>query len=710
MNTRGYLDYLHTVSDTDDVQPGSPLPLGVELTHGGANFAVFSRHAARVWLELYDDEDEVDPIRTIELTAPHHRTGDIWHVWMRDIGAGQRYAYRVAGPYEPAAGHRFDARRLLIDPFATAISNRPWRFEDVLTPEVPQQSFATAKSNAAVMPKSIIAHDHFRWHGDLPPVPWTDTIIYETHVRGATVHPSSGANHPGTYRGLIEKLPYFVDLGITALELMPVQEFNETTILRHNPLTGAPLSNYWGYDPVGFIAPEGSYCSLGREGHQMQEFLELVDAYHRAGIEIIVDLVLNHTAEGNAGGPTFSLRGFDNSIYYMLDQNDRSVYRDYTGTGNTLNANHPVVRGFILNVLRTWVTYMRIDGVRFDLASVLGRDRYGNLLASPPLLEAIAEDPILREIKIIAEAWDAGGAYQVGSFSERRWAEWNGRYRDDVRRFWRGDDGMLGVFASRICGSEDIYRGSGKGPQNSINFITSHDGFTLNDLVSYARKHNEANGEQNRDGMDENFSANYGVEGPTDDPRIEDVRRRQIKNMLLTLFISRGVPMLLGGDEFRRTQQGNNNAYCQDNEISWVDWRLRERHAEIHRFTRGMIAFRRDHPVLRRDTFYTPADVRWTNPAGGTPDWADRLAKCLGCHVYGRDLGPDLFMIFNAATEPVTFVLPGLTDGQRWHRAVDTALRAPDDLAAPGRESRVDFSRYTLDGRSCAILLSRRPR
>ena len=717
MNTRGYLDYLQTVSDTADVQPGSPLPLGVELAGGGANFAVFSRHATKITLELYDDSEEACPARTIELTDPHHRTGDIWHVWVRDVGAGQKYAYRVAGPDEPEVGHRFNDQRLLIDPFATAVSNRRWNFEDALTESVTKthtvaaDSAPIADNNAADMPKSIIAHDHFRWRGNLPPVSWTETVIYETHVRGATVHPSSGVEHPGTYRGLIEKLPYFADLGITALELMPVQEFNEGTILRHSPHTGAPLRNYWGYDPVAFIAPEGSYCSRGREGHQMQEFLELVDAYHRAGIEIIVDLVLNHTAEGNASGPTFSLRGFDNRIYYMLDQSDRSIYRDYTGTGNTLNANHPVVRGFILNVLRTWVTYMRIDGVRFDLASVLGRDRHGNLLDNPPLLEVIAEDPILRDIKIIAEAWDAGGAYQVGNFSQRRWAEWNGRFRDDVRRFWRGDEGMLGVFASRICGSEDLYRGSGKGPQNSVNFITSHDGFTLNDLVSYARKHNEANGENNRDGMDENFSANYGVEGPTEDPEIEEVRRRQIKNMLLTLFISRGVPMLLGGDEFRRTQRGNNNAYCQDNEISWIDWALKERHAEIHRFTRGMIVFRHDHPVLRSDAFYTPADVRWYNPDGENPDWSDRRAQCLACHIYGRNQEPGLYLIFNAADEPAPCTLPTLPNRQRWHRAVDTALRAPDDLAEPGREVCVDpQQRYVLRGRSSAILLARRPR
>ena len=524
---------------------------------------------------------------------------------------------------------------MLLDPFTTSIDGHPWSFDDAVSKKGgPGDVDGLPKdSNADKMPKCVIAHDHFRWRGDLPPVPWRDTVIYETHVRGATIHPSANVEHPGTYRGLIEKLPYFVDLGITALELMPIQEFNERTVLRHNPETGEPLHNYWGYDPVAFIAPEGSYCSRGRDGHQMPEFLEMVDAYHQEGIEIIVDLVLNHTAEGDASGPTFSLRGLDNDIYYILDRNDLSTYKDYTGTGNTLNTNHPVVRRFMMDVLRTWVTQMRIDGVRFDLASVLGRDPHGNLLSNPPLLEEIAEDPVLRDIKIIAEAWDAGGAYQVGSFSERRWAEWNGRFRDDVRRFWRGDDGMMGAFASRICGSEDLYRNAGKGPLNSVNFLTSHDGFTLNDLVSYARKHNEANGEENRDGLNENYSANYGDEGPTDNPQIEDVRRRQIKNLLLTLFISRGVPMMLGGDELRRTQQGNNNAYCQDNEISWVDWTLKDRHEEIYRFTRGIIAFRRDHPVLRAEVFYTPDDIHWHRPDGGTPDWNDPREKALGAYI-----------------------------------------------------------------------------
>ena len=440
------------------------------------------------------------------------------------------------------------------------------------------------------MPKCVFTHEHFHWNQDQPPRhPWSKTVIYETHIRGFTVHPSSGVQNPGTYRGLVEKIPWLKDLGVTAVELMPVQEFNGNQAALIHPQTGKPLGDYWGYNPVVFFAPKASYSSSGGMGQQKLEFKEMVQAFHGAGIEVILDVVFNHTGEGDELGPTLCFRGMDNAIFYTL-AGDKRYYRDFTGTGNTINANHPVVRDHILAALRYWVVEMHVDGFRFDLASVLGRDECGKLLADAPLLERIAEDPILRDVKLIAEAWDAAGAFEVGSFSKRRWAEWNGRYRDDVRRFWRGDDGMLGLFASRICGSADIYTRAGKGPEGSINFITCHDGFTLNDLVSYRYKHNQANGENNHDGTTDNFSENYGAEGETADAGIEAVRKRQIKNFFLTLLVSRGVPMLLGGDEFRRTQRGNNNAWCQDNEISWFDWTYLEKHREIHRFVRGMIA------------------------------------------------------------------------------------------------------------------------
>ena len=433
----------------------------------------------------------------------------------------------------------------------------------------------------------------------------------------------------------------------------------------------------------------------------------MVRAFHMAGIEVILDVVFNHTAEGNEQGPTLCFRGIDNTIFYML-ADDKRYYKDYTGTGNTINANHPVVRDHILSALRHWVVEMHVDGFRFDLAAVLGRGRSGNLLSNPPLLERIAEDPILRNVKIIAEAWDAAGAYEVGSFSERRWAEWNGRYRDDVRRFWRGDDGMLGLFASRICGSADIYTKSGKGPDGSINFVTCHDGFTLNDLVSYRSKHNEANGENNHDGTDANFSENYGSEGETKDAGIETLRKRQIKNFLLTLLISRGVPMLLGGDEFRRTQRGNNNAYCQDNETSWHDWSYLEQHKEIFHFTRGMIAFRRAHPILSKEQFYTDAEIHWFGPQGGLPNWTDPKEKQFACLIQEDDQSA-LCLIFNAGADAVDFGLPPVPPGARWHLAVDTSRETSQGLFAPGEEPLCeDPFTYHMASRSSAILLARR--
>ena len=561
--------------------------------------------------------------------------------------------------------------------------------------------------NTGTTPKCVVTTEYFHWQEDRPPRhPWSKTVIYETHVRGFSVHPSAGVEHPGTYRGLMEKIPYFQELGVTAVELMPVQEFNEHQVTGINPQTDRPLRNYWGYDPVSFLALKSSYSSPAAPGEQKLEFREMVQAFHRARIEVFLDVVFNHTAEGNEKGPTICLRGIDNSIFYML-ADDKRFYRNYAGTGNTVNANHPVVRDHILTALRYWVVEMHIDGFRFDLASVLGRGRSGDILPNPPLLERIAEDPILRDVKIIAEAWDAAGAYQVGSFSERRWAEWNGRYRDDVRRFWRGDDGMLGLFASRICGSSDIYAKSGKGPEASINFVTSHDGFTLNDLVSYRSKHNEANGENNHDGGNYNLSENCGTEGPTEDTRIEFVRKRQIKNFLLTLFISRGVPMLLGGDEFRRTQGGNNNAYCQDNETSWFEWTNLERHHEIYHFARGMIAFQRAHPALSREQFYAETEIYWFSPHGDSPHWLDPKEKQFACLIH-EDVQRALCLMFNAGADAIDFCLPPAPPGAEWRLAVDTSREAPQDLFAEGQEPPCAQARtWHLGPRAIVILLAR---
>ncbi|HUA15845.1 MAG TPA: glycogen debranching protein GlgX [Verrucomicrobiae bacterium] len=705
-------DTLEAAFEQGDIQAGNPLPIGGAHQYAdGVNFVLFSRHATRVRLELYQNAGESTPIKVIELDPARHRTGDIWHVWLRGVPAGQLYGYRIEGPYQPEQGHRFNPHRLLLDPFARAIAGvGNWDFSaargyDSSSP-LSDLSISTV-DNAGTTPKCVFTNDHFDWEMDAPPKhAASDTVIYETHVRGFTIHPSSGLVHPGTFIGLTEKIPYLQDMGVTAIELMPVTEFNENEPNRLNPITKEKLKNYWGYNPVAFFAPKQSYGVAGPHQRQSLEFREMVKAFHRAGIEVILDIVLNHTAEGNETGPTISLRGIENSIFYMLQENGPRYYKDFTGTGNTLNANHPIVREFVRLVLRYWVMHMHVDGFRFDLASVLGRDEHGNILQNPPLLESIAEDPLLRDVKLIAEAWDAGGAYQVGSFSTHRWMEWNGRFRDDVRRFWIGDPGMMGLFASRICGSSDLYQASGKGPGSSLNFVTSHDGFTLNDLVSYKQKHNHENGENSRDGSDANYSDNCGVEGPSDDPAVEGMRNRLIKTFLLTLFVSRGVPMLLGGDEFRRTQRGNNNAYCQDNEVSWFDWNLAEKHKEIRRFARGLIAFRRAHPVLRREVFYTDADIKCFAPRGDTPEWTDGRQKAFACRILGQ-AEPDLFLMFNADSRPIDFLIPDLPARKIWRLAVDTSRSAPDDFFEPGKEpSLQDQITFRVEPRSSAILLT----
>ncbi len=692
-----------------DVRIGQPLPWGAHRVGDGVNFSLFSRHATRVWLELFDRPDDAIPSRRIELDPAHHRTGDAWHVWVGRAPVGQLYGYRLDGPYRPEEGCRFNPHKLLLDPYARALTDvDDWDFTAAYgyDPAAPAADLTmSANDDARAMPKCVVTDGDFDWDGDRPPRhAWTDTVIYETHVRGATIHPSAGVAHPGTYRGLIEKIPYFADLGVTTIELMPVQEFNEHGMQRVNPFTGEPLRNYWGYNPVAFLAPKASYGGHDAASPKRHEFMAMVKAFHAAGLEVIVDIVLNHTAEANELGPTLCFRGIDNPIFYMLDDHDRRFYRDFTGVGNTLNANHPVVRAFIIDALRYWVIDLHVDGFRFDLASVLGRDEHGRMLSNPPLLAQIAEDPILRDVKLIAEAWDAGGAYQVGSFAERRWAEWNGRFRDDVRRFWRGDPGTAGAFASRLCGSADLYARSGTGPAASINFVTCHDGFTLNDLVSYERKHNAPNGEGNHDGSDANYSSNAGVEGPTEDAVVEGLRIRRIKNFLVTLFASRGVPMLLGGDEFRRTQEGNNNAYCQDNAVSWYDWALAERHRDIRAFARGMLAVRRRFAVLRAETFYDATTIRWLWPGGAGPQWADQRLRSVACVVTDA-ADTRLLLAFNAGETPVTYALPSPGGSRAWHRVVDTFCAPPDDLSAPGHEPRVDDqASYRLGPQSAVIL------
>ncbi|HEY9595008.1 MAG TPA: alpha-amylase family glycosyl hydrolase, partial [Spirochaetia bacterium] len=508
----------------------------------------------------------------------------------------------------------------------------------------------------------------------------------------------------------------------TALELLPVQEFDELENTRVNPRTKERLENYWGYSTIGFFAPKGRYSSAGARGEQITEFKEMVRALHAAGIEVILDIVFNHTAEGDATGPCLSFRGLDNSIYYMLDDSDPRVYRNYSGCGNTMNCNHPIVRTLIMDCLRYWVVEMHVDGFRFDLGSVLGRDTEGRIMENPPILERIAEEPVLRHTKIIAEAWDAAGAYQVGWFPGGRWAEWNDRYRDDVRRFWRGDPNAVPHLATRLAGSSDLYLRDGRKPFHSINFVTSHDGFTLNDLVSYSRKHNEENGEGNRDGGPPDWSANYGVEGPTDDPSIETVRRRQVKNFLATLLLSLGTPMLLGGDELRRTQRGNNNPWCQNNEISWYDWTLLKTGSDIHRFCRSLIAFRMRHPAFLRPEFYSGRDsshnripdIAWLTENATPQDWGPRR-RTLALLIDGnkseiasdRD-DNDILILLNASEKDVLFTLAPIPQGKEaWYRVIDTAAPAPDDFLAPGSEERITRETRLVASRSLVLFLSR---
>jgi glycogen operon protein len=704
---------------------GKALPLGASVTMSGVNFALFSRHAVSITLVLFEDACPDAPFEEIVLDRGKNRTGDIWHIHVRGLGAGAFYLYRADGPYIPSAGLRFNAHKSLIDPYAKALTDlSPWDINASLgynPGEASTDLSYSYKDDVSVQPRCIVVNDAFDWQGDKPlNYPLRFSVLYETHVKGLTANAGSDVLYPGTYRGVTEKIPFFKDLGITSLEFLPIQEFNERDLGTVNPYTGQRLVNYWGYSTVAFFAPKGSYSSDKTPGAQVREFKEMVRELHRAGIEVILDIVLNHTAEGNERGPTFSFRGLDNAIYYILNENKR-YYQNFSGCGNTVNCNHPVVRTFILDCLRYWVMEMHVDGFRFDLGSILGRDRNGDLMENPPMLERIAEDPVLSATKIIAEAWDAGGAYQVGWFPGGRWAEWNDRFRDDVRRYWRGDPKQTRNLATRLAGSSDLYLRDGRKPFHSINFITSHDGFTLRDLVSYERKHNEYNGENNRDGSESNLSANYGCEGPSPDSDVESLRERQMKNFIATMMISLGTPMILGGDEFGRTQAGNNNAYCQDNKISWYDWSLLKQNAGLYRFVREIIAFRLRHQGFMRPEFYTGQDgnynaipdITWFDENGESPEW-DELGPCLALRMDGsradiqadRD-DNDFFIMFNSGAKPVRFTVCDPLNGRKWVRAIDTGLPSPQDILTPGNEASLEQSGwYDVSERSLVVFVS----
>ncbi len=699
-----------------NVWPGRPFPLGATWDGKGTNFALFSENAERVELCLFDDDDREVRAELPECTAHN------WHGYLPDVAPGQRYAFRVYGAYEPSAGHRFNPSKLLIDPYAKAVEGPVrWEAANVLpyVPDGPDADlYPDDDDDADAIPKCVVVDPSFDWEGDERlDTRWHEVVIYEMHVKGFTQrHPRVREDLRGTFAALAseEMITYLRNLGVTAVELLPVHHFvDEQHIVERD------LSNYWGYTSIGYLAPHALYGATGTRGEQVREFKGMVKALHRAGIEVILDVVYNHTAEGNHLGPMLSFRGVDNASYYRLSPDDPRFYMDFTGTGNSLNPVHPSVLRLIMDSLRYWVLEMHVDGFRFDLAAALAREFY-DVDRLSAFFDTIHQDPVISQVKLIAEPWDLGeGGYQVGNFPTL-WTEWNGLYRDSMRDFWRGN-GSMAEFASRFTGSSDLYQSDGRRPFASINFVTAHDGFTLADLVSYNEKHNEANREGNRDGTDDNRSWNCGAEGPTDDPEILALRERQQRNFLATLLLSQGVPMLLGGDEIGRTQRGNNNAYCQDNETSWFDWQLGTRQQQLLEFTRSLIAFRKEHPVFRRRHFLTGRetqgsglpDVWWFRPDGlkMTPrNWQHPETNAIGLFLNGDEIPArartgepvrdDSFVILlNTGHEPVTFRLPTRRFGRRWIVEFSTVEAAfPEDFECPARTS------LQVESRSLVVL------
>src|SRR5215217_5524399 len=688
------------------ILPGSPHPLGTRPTRSGVNFSVFSEHATSVTLLLFDEHDDPEPIATIELDPRVNKSFHFWHVFVKGAEPGLHYAYRVDGPDDlHGRGFRFNKNKVLIDPYSYGVTTNLW-----------DRGAATGPDDnlAKSMRSAIIDLKGYDWDGDRPlNRPMNETIIYEMHVGGFTKSPTSNVEHPGTFAAIVEKIPYLKELGITAVELLPVCQFDPMEYGHPSPVDGRMLTNYWGYSTVSFFSPHPDFCTRPEEAGHIREFRDMVKALHKAGIEVILDVVFNHTSEGNHQGPTINFKGFENAIYYHLVPKDRQYYMDYSGCGNTFNCNHPIADKLILECLEFWVRDMHVDGFRFDEGSILSRGEDGAPMVYPPAVWHVELSEDMADTKIMAEAWDAAGLYQIGYFPGYRWGEWNGKYRDDLRRFVRGDSGQIGAVASRIAGSADIYEASGHLPMNSVNFINCHDGFTLHDLVSYNHKHNEANGENNRDGMDENFSWNCGAEGETDDPGVRRLRRRQMKNFAAILMLSQGVPMFVMGDEVGRTQRGNNNAYCQDNELSWMDWTLVDSNDDLLRFWREMIALRRRHPVLQRRRFFTGEtndrgipDIAWHGCALGQPGWNDPTSRVLSFTMGGFGEETDIHVILNMADSELAFELPRL-EGRTWMRAVDTGLDSPADIAGPGQEQPVEGTSYLAPSRSVAVFTSK---
>ncbi len=670
---------------THAAQAGKSFPLGANVVKNGVNFSLFSRTATGVELLLFDENDNAPPARVVRFDPVSNRTYHYWHAFVPGVLPGQLYGFRVEGPDAPTLGLRFASKKVLLDPYGKAV---------VVPKSYNRQPATGPGDNAASAMKSVVVEpSEYDWEGDEPlRLPVAQTIIYEMHVRGFTRHPNSGisADTRGTYAGLIEKIPYLRQLGITAVELLPVFQFDAQDC-------PPGKINYWGYAPISFFAPHQAYSSRKDPLGPIDEFRDMVKALHRAGIEVILDVVFNHTAEGDQRGPTICFRGIDNPTYYMLEQGG-ARYANYTGCGNTLNANNPIVRRMIVDSLRYWVEHMHVDGFRFDLASILSRDANGHPLPNPPVLWDIESEPALAGTKLIAEAWDAAGLYQVGSFVGDSWREWNGRFRDDVRDFFRGEPGAVRRVADRMVGSPEIYGHKQREAEQSVNFVTCHDGFTLNDLVSYNEKHNEANGEDNRDGANDNRSWNCGAEGPTTDAAVEKLRNRQVKNFLTITLMSLGTPMILMGDEVRSTQRGNNNAYCHDNEISWFDWSLLAKHGDVHRFVsllcerRILRSTKHERQRISLSNVLRDAKMAWHGVKLNQPDWGDGSnSMALGAEL--RDEGLFFHFVFNAFWEALNFELPTLDVGNTWQRWIDTSLDSPNDIVS-WRRSACDFRQY----------------
>ncbi len=676
------------------VRRGYPL-LGASPDETGVNFAIFSKNAVNVTLELYQNYYDVDPSHIFRLEPTKNKTGDVWHIYVYGVGHGQYYGWRLDGTYDPINGKRFNPNKLLIDPYAKAVTTFfDWDDEAVYgydkSSPLQDLSFSTLDSAKSMIRSIVIDDSKYDWDDDKQPhVPWNETIIYEMHVRLFTMNPNSETKFPGTFFGVIEKIDHLKKLGVTTIELMPVFEFNINSNPNINPLTGEELKDVWGYNPLNFFAVTGNYSVGLKLGEQVFLFKDFIKELHKHGFEVILDVVYNHTGEGSEKGPTLCFRGIDNEIYYMLNQSNKRYYANYSGCGNTLNCNHAVVKEMIIDSLRYWATEMHVDGFRFDLASILGRTPDGRWIGDLSLLKDIAEDPIVGELKLIAEGWDAAGGYYLGLFPEG-WAEWNGKYRDCVRRFIRGDNDTIEELMLRIAGSPDLYHN--RRPHASINFITCHDGFTMRDLVSYNYKHNEMNGENNKDGTIENFSYNWGVEGDTDDPRINKVRKQQVKNFFAILMLSHGTPMLLMGDEMYRTQKGNNNAYCIDDETTWVDWSSKEEHLDLFEFVRKMISFRKTHPALKRECFFQKydrfgnaiTDITWHGVDPFEPD-TGYTSHSIAFMISGFEpikatiIDNDIYVILNQWKEPLRFILPPI-HAKSWYRVADTSLPYPDDF------------------------------